>query len=103
MAHEETRSTAGLFVGPKRVFDRAGFETVLERKRGRPLMRKQLKGGTKKDEVKRAGAKPDGARPDGAKQDGIKQDVTKQASSDRPSSRPQRKAAKPTSRGARAR
>ena len=43
MAHEEKRSTAGLFVGPKRVFDRAGFETVIERKPGRPLMRKELK------------------------------------------------------------
>ena len=43
MAHEDRRSTAGLFVGPKRVFDRAGFDTVLERKPGRPLMRLALK------------------------------------------------------------
>jgi GNAT superfamily N-acetyltransferase len=43
MEHEDRRSTAGLFVGPKRVFDRAGFKTVLERKPGRPLMRKELK------------------------------------------------------------
>ena len=42
MAHDQKRSTAGLFVGPKRVFDRAGFETVMERKAGRPLMRLQL-------------------------------------------------------------
>ena len=42
MDHEEKRSTAGLFVGPKRVFDRAGFKTVLERKAGRPLVRLQL-------------------------------------------------------------
>ncbi len=39
MAHDEKRSTTGMFVGPKRVFDRAGFETVIERKPGRPLMR----------------------------------------------------------------
>ncbi len=48
MAHEEKRSTTGMFVGPKRVFDRAGFETVLERKPGRPLMRLSLKTSTKK-------------------------------------------------------
>ena len=39
MEHDSRRSTAGLCVGPKRIFDRAGFETVLERKPGRPLMR----------------------------------------------------------------
>lgn len=43
MEHEDRRSTAGLFVGPKRVFDRAGFTTVIARKPGRPLMRKELK------------------------------------------------------------
>jgi GNAT superfamily N-acetyltransferase len=43
MAHEDRRSAAGLFVGPKRIFDRAGFSTVLERKPGRPLMRLQLR------------------------------------------------------------
>ena len=43
MAHEEKRSTAGLFVGPKRVFVRAGFKTVIERKAGRPLVRLDLK------------------------------------------------------------
>lgn len=48
MAHEDRRSTAGLFVGPKRVFDRAGFDTVVERKPGRPLMRLALKPATKK-------------------------------------------------------
>lgn len=43
MAHDEgKRSATGLFVGPKRVFDRAGFETVIERKPGRPLMRRQV-------------------------------------------------------------
>jgi GNAT superfamily N-acetyltransferase len=42
MAHEDRRSTTGLFVGPKRVFDRAGFDTVIERKPGRPLMRLAL-------------------------------------------------------------
>jgi GNAT superfamily N-acetyltransferase len=39
MSHDDARSTVGLCVGPKRVFERAGFETVLERKPGRPLMR----------------------------------------------------------------
>lgn len=39
MAHNEKRSPVGLFVGPKRVFDRAGFKTLIERKPGRPLMR----------------------------------------------------------------
>ena len=43
MAHDDRRSTTGMFVGPKRVFDRAGFETVIERKPGRPLMRLTLK------------------------------------------------------------
>lgn len=42
MVHEEQRSTVGLFVGPKRVFDRAGFRTLIERKPGRPLMRLEL-------------------------------------------------------------
>ncbi|HOZ25931.1 MAG TPA: GNAT family N-acetyltransferase [Hyphomonadaceae bacterium] len=48
MAHDEKRSTTGMFVGPKRVFDRAGFETVLERKPGRPLMRLSLASSIKK-------------------------------------------------------
>ena len=43
MAHDDRRSTAGLFVGPKRIFDRAGFTKVIERKPGRPLMRLKLK------------------------------------------------------------
>jgi len=43
MAHEEQRSAVGLFVGPRRVFDRAGFTTLIERKPGRPLMRLELK------------------------------------------------------------
>ncbi|RVA77702.1 GNAT family N-acetyltransferase, partial [Mesorhizobium sp. M7A.F.Ca.US.006.04.2.1] len=29
----------GLFVGSSRVFEKAGFERLLERKAGRPLMR----------------------------------------------------------------
>jgi len=32
----------GLFVGSARVFEKAGFETVVERKAGRPLMRLKL-------------------------------------------------------------
>ncbi|MDP3493775.1 MAG: GNAT family N-acetyltransferase [Hyphomonadaceae bacterium] len=47
MAHDEKRSTTGMFVGPKRVFDRAGFKTVIERKPGRPLMRLSLTASTK--------------------------------------------------------
>jgi predicted GNAT family acetyltransferase len=39
MAHDDRRSSTGMFVGPKRIFDRAGFGTVIERKPGRPLMR----------------------------------------------------------------
>lgn len=42
MAYDDKRSVTGLFVGPKRVFDRAGFHTVIERKPGRPLMRRKL-------------------------------------------------------------
>ncbi len=42
MVHDEQRSAVGLFVGPKRVFDRAGFKTLIERKPGRPLMRLNL-------------------------------------------------------------
>lgn len=54
MAHEEQRSTIGLFVGPKRVFDRAGFKTLIERKPGRPLMRLDLtKSTTKKPATKK--------------------------------------------------
>lgn len=47
MTHDEKRSTTGMFVGPKRVFDRAGFETVIERKPGRPLMRLKAKAAAK--------------------------------------------------------
>jgi GNAT superfamily N-acetyltransferase len=43
MAHDDKRSPVGMFVGPKRVFDRAGFTTLIERKTGRPLMRLGLK------------------------------------------------------------
>ena len=43
MSHDDKRSPVGMCVGPKRVFERAGFATVLERKPGRPLMRLDLK------------------------------------------------------------
>jgi GNAT superfamily N-acetyltransferase len=42
MSDEDRRSAVGMCVGPKRIFDRAGFETVVERKAGRPLMRLAL-------------------------------------------------------------
>ncbi len=42
MNHDDQRSNVGMCVGPRRVFERAGFETVLERKAGRPLMRLAL-------------------------------------------------------------
>ncbi len=53
MAHDEKRSTTGMFVGPKRVFDRAGFETVIERKPGRPLMRLAVKKSAAKTATKK--------------------------------------------------
>jgi GNAT superfamily N-acetyltransferase len=43
MSHDDKRSNVGMCVGPLRVFERAGFEKVLERKTGRPLMRLALK------------------------------------------------------------
>jgi GNAT superfamily N-acetyltransferase len=43
MSDEDRRSAVGMCVGPKRIFERAGFETVIERKAGRPLMRLALK------------------------------------------------------------
>jgi hypothetical protein len=43
MSHDDKRSAVGMCVGPQRVFERAGFETVVERKPGRPLMRLDLK------------------------------------------------------------
>jgi GNAT superfamily N-acetyltransferase len=43
MSDEDRRSAVGMCVGPKRIFTRAGFDTVLERKPGRPLMRLNLK------------------------------------------------------------
>ena len=43
MAQDDKRSSAGMFVGPLRIFERAGFTQVLERKPGRPLMRLVLK------------------------------------------------------------
>jgi GNAT superfamily N-acetyltransferase len=42
MSDEDRRSAVGMCVGPKRIFDRAGFATVVERKPGRPLMRLAL-------------------------------------------------------------
>ncbi|HEY7799569.1 MAG TPA: GNAT family N-acetyltransferase [Hyphomonadaceae bacterium] len=43
MSHDDKRSAVGMCVGPLRTFERAGFEKVLERKPGRPLMRLKLK------------------------------------------------------------
>ena len=43
ISHDDNRSAVGMFVGPLRVFERAGFEKVLERKQGRPLMRLHLR------------------------------------------------------------
>jgi GNAT superfamily N-acetyltransferase len=58
MSHEDKRSNVGLCVGPKRTFERQGFSTVLERKPGRPLMRKELrKTVAKKSATKTAPAK----------------------------------------------
>lgn len=68
MDHAEKRSTTGLFVGPKRVFDRAGFKTVIERKPGRPLMRLELAASTKKKPAAVKKAAPSRARsPKGLK------------------------------------
>lgn len=53
MSHEDKRSTTGLCVGPKRVFEREGFTTIIERKPGRPLMRLDIN----KSKAKKAGAK----------------------------------------------
>jgi GNAT superfamily N-acetyltransferase len=47
MSHDDKRSAVGMCVGPLRTFERAGFEKVLERKPGRPLMRLKLKTGAK--------------------------------------------------------
>jgi hypothetical protein len=53
MSHDDKRSAVGMCVGPQRVFERAGFEKVLERKPGRPLMRLELKA-TRKSAKKQA-------------------------------------------------
>jgi GNAT superfamily N-acetyltransferase len=53
MSHDDKRSNVGLFVGPKRVFERRGFDTVLERKPGRPLMRLKLMSAAKKPATKK--------------------------------------------------
>lgn len=42
MEHEFRRSNDGLYVGPERVFLRAGFVEVARHKEGRPLMRLEL-------------------------------------------------------------
>lgn len=42
MRQAQTSKSVGLFVGSERVFERAGFQTVVERKAGRPLMRLEL-------------------------------------------------------------
>lgn len=42
MSDDDRRSTVAMCAGPKRIFERAGFDTVLERKPGRPLMRLTL-------------------------------------------------------------
>lgn len=42
MTEAKTSRSLGLFVGSKRVFDKAGFAVVTERKTGRPLMRLEL-------------------------------------------------------------
>ncbi len=51
MSHDDKRSAVGLCVGPLRVFERAGFEKVLERKPGRPLMRLKLAKAASKDKA----------------------------------------------------
>lgn len=58
MAHDEKRSSTGMFVGPKRVFERAGFETVVERKPGRPLMRLKVKAAKAKPATAKAAKAP---------------------------------------------
>lgn len=42
MDHELKRSSEGLYVGPERIFLRAGFTEVARQKEGRPLMRLTL-------------------------------------------------------------
>ncbi|WP_295810050.1 GNAT family N-acetyltransferase [uncultured Nitratireductor sp.] len=39
IAHSRDARSIGLFVGSTRVFEKAGFQTVAQRKSGRPLMR----------------------------------------------------------------
>jgi GNAT superfamily N-acetyltransferase len=56
MSHEDRRSAVGMCVGPLRVFERAGFGKVLERKAGRPLMRLRLKTPTSKTATKKKSA-----------------------------------------------
>ena len=42
MVEAKNSRSIGLFVGSRRVFERAGFDVVVERKAGRPLMRLEL-------------------------------------------------------------
>lgn len=42
MRHAQRSGSVSLFVGSAAVFERAGFQTVVERKSGRPLMRLEL-------------------------------------------------------------
>jgi predicted GNAT family acetyltransferase len=44
MTEAKTARSIGLFVGSQRVFEKAGFSVVTERKAGRPLMRLELRG-----------------------------------------------------------
>jgi hypothetical protein len=39
MDHSKSSHSVGLFVGSTRVFEKAGFSRLMERKTGRPLMR----------------------------------------------------------------
>lgn len=63
MSHEDKRSTVGMCVGALRVFERAGFETVLERKAGRPLMRLVLRKTAAKPAVPVPAAKKPAPKP----------------------------------------
>ncbi|MDP3739561.1 MAG: GNAT family N-acetyltransferase [Hyphomonadaceae bacterium] len=65
MSHDDKRSAVGMCVGPQRVFERAGFKTVVERKPGRPLMRLDLRTTStrkKSAPAKKAAPKPKKAR-----------------------------------------
>lgn len=61
MSHDDKRSAVGMCVGPLRVFERHGFDKVLERKPGRPLMRLKV-GAAKKTAAAKTPAKKSAAR-----------------------------------------